>query len=484
MSSTMSTHAVVVFLDVQRQNRMQTIEMQAGERLFIGADERSDLQIDGADIAPTHCVIVCYPACVVVEDCYSPAGTFVSGQKIRSVRVEQDTCIKIGSAVISLRFQNGTEQHDHRQDLPSSAPSIAPLASPSYDVTQQPVRQTPQSNLNAGNSDLTEADHDKGVSDESRRSTQIEPGAAKMIAELQWQLLQAQEENRTLTKRLGSLAATSDSQNVADPFHDEMLELLRSEVIELQAELAQQQQAMNIPATGDVQNDDVLSREDSQRLLERLEQLLGELQTRDEQVAMLSELLEAAEETNRLESEERAQIDNWLKDIELRFGSREQEWQAERDALNRTIASIIAERDRAENAVKADSANGKLEAANNLLQALRDTADQQRRQLQESEQTIADLRRRLEQSKGLQSREERVELAQLRAEIARQKQELEAVRLQNHRGPVDESALKLKALRQHLNEIHEVERAERAAEREEKKLSNRLAKIWRRLESR
>ncbi len=227
-----------------------------------------------------------------------------------------------------------------------------------------------------------------------------------------------------------------------------------------------------------------LTVQQSQQLLDRLEHMLNELQQKDEQVATLTDLLEAAEETNRLERDERGQLNSWLKDIEQRFGSREQEWQAEREELNKRLQLIIAERDRAENTVKADSATGKLQAAQNLLQALRVTADEQRRQLQESEATISELQHKLKQVQELRPREERVELAELKAEIARQKQEIESLRLQGQRGSMDDADLKLRALRQHLNEIHEEEKIRRAELEEQNKLSNRLSRLWWRMEGR
>ena len=131
--------------------------------------------------------------------------------------------------------------------------------------------------------------------------------------------------------------------------------------------------------------------------------------------------------------------------------------------------------------MSADSSNAKLEAAQNVMTGLRETADALRQQLAQSEAASAQLRRELEDAKQEDAKQERVELAEQRAEIARQRQELEKARQKAAAGPSD-STLKLQALRQHLNEIHIREEAEKKKELEERKLSNRLARLWGRME--
>ena len=69
-------------------------------------------------------------------------------------------------------------------------------------------------------------------------------------------------------------------------------------------------------------------------------------------------------------------------------------------------------------------------------------------------------------------------LAQERALIAQQRQELENELKRQQQTTADETTLKLQVLRQHLNEIHEEERAEK----EERRLGSRLSRLWRRLD--
>ncbi|MEJ7594457.1 MAG: hypothetical protein WKF77_23225 [Planctomycetaceae bacterium] len=67
-----------------------------------------------------------------------------------------------------------------------------------------------------------------------------------------------------------------------------------------------------------------------------------------------------------------------------------------------------------------------------------------------------------------------------RSEIARLRQELEAERKRKQSPVVNDDNIKFQALRQHLNEIHVQEQKER----EERKLSSRIARLWNRLDGR
>lgn len=144
------------------------------------------------------------------------------------------------------------------------------------------------------------------------------------------------------------------------------------------------------------------------------------------------------------------------------------------------MEAIGAERDRAEAALNAKSSSVKLEAAQNVMTSLRDTAESQRQKLREAEQTITQLQSELESTKHAQPREERMQLAEERSEIARLRQELEMERQRKQHPAVSEENLKFQALRQHLNEIH----VQDQKEREERKLSSRIARLWHRLDGR
>lgn len=438
MSSISCENKVVAALDLRSPDGGQrSIDLRDGERLFVGSDRNSDICLTDDGVASSHCVISAVAGVVSVQDCYSDAGTVVDGERIREIQLTQNAELCLGTALIAVTFR--------RQ---SAAASISTLP----DRHDTPPREIEtQSPFN-------------------------------VIEELQAQLAQAHAEVHVLQDRLMNTAAPVATAN-EDPYQVEMIELLRAEVLDLQAILAEQdndssngtQAEAGFEAIGDV-----LPQAEAERLVERLEQLLTELQERDEQVSTLTQLLNAAEETSRAEREERDQLNGWMRDIEERFGSREQEWQLHRQTLEQAIQTITAERDHAETAINADTSNAKLEAMQTLMNGLRQTAESQRQQLKESETEIAELRQQLQRSNNSQIREQMAQLAEERAEVARQRQELEAARQTENRSAPNDATLKLQALRQHLNEIHVQEQQEK----EERKLSSRIAKLWSRLDGR
>ncbi len=440
MSSLLCENAVVAVLSLTgADQRRYTRDVRKGECLSVGSDPSVDVCLVDDKVSATHCMISAKAGVISIRDCFSGSGTFVNGQKIRELDLTANAEIQLGSTVICVTL-NG---HAHHEKPASTHPSG--IKSP----------------LN-------------------------------VIDELQMQLDLALEENRMLQSR--PAVETKVVFAESDPYQAEMIELLRAEIVDLQAALAERGPGYDVTSdnyeTGSVSdvvcreeedNADILSKVEAESLVERLEQLLQELQERDEQVATLTELLQAAEEANRAEQEERQQVDEWLRDIEGRFGDREREWKSQHDKLKAEFAAVAAERDRAESAIHANAAGSKLEAAQNVMGGLRETVEAQRQQLQEAEDAITQLRNELERARRPAAREELMQLAEERSQIARLRQELETTRRQERQSAsVSEDDMKFKALRQHLNEIHEQERKEK----EDRKLSSRIAKLWNRLEGR
>lgn len=434
------------------------------ECLAVGSDPSTDICLVDDDVASTHCMIIARGGVVTVRDCFSETGTFIDGVRVREMQLQTDAEMRVGKATISVKLSRSTPQPAIVRDYSTSSPEpiLRTIATPLASITQTTTAIVTQTVGRA----LTE---NRTAEDSSRR-----------ISSLESQLQQASAEIEVLQSRL--TAATVAAPNV-DPWGEEMLELLRAEILDLQNALADRDQSSDVRSTSTDKNadtDNILSKSDAEKLVERLEQLLQELQQRDDQIATLTELLEIAEAANRAEREERSQIDSWLRDLERRCSDREHEWLSQRTKLESEMAAIAADRDRAEAALNANSSNVKLEAAQNVLTNLRDAAEAQRQKLQNAEQTIAQLQRELESAKHVQPREERMQLAEERSEIARLRQELEAERQRKQNPVATNENLKFQALRQHLNEIHEQEQKQR----EERKLSSRIARLWQRLDGR
>ncbi|APZ94598.1 FHA domain-containing protein [Fuerstiella marisgermanici] len=469
--------AAVITLD---GGQGRSIELYDGDRLILGTDESSDIILTDEGVASTHCVIGVDSGVVSLQDCYSESGTFVNGTRVRHTELSSDAELRVGAARIAVALGNSAapERSEQADASVTSDSDRAPLEGRS----ESPIDQ------------IEELKKSLGIDNERCSTETIEapaPAAREhhsvpdevSVQTLQARLDEANAENAVLQHRLQSLTTMSDAP-AADPYQDEMIELLRAEVLDLQAALEMQSEIAVQPpdqSSNPSDDEDTLPKAEAERLVERLEQLLAELEERDEQVATLTALLEAAEDAAQAQQDEQVQLNGWLQDIEKRFGSREQEWQAQKARLEQTVESLLEERNRAVLAMSADSSNAKLEAAQNVMTGLRETADALRQQLAQSEAASAKLRRELEDAKQEDAKQERVELAEQRAEIARQRQELEKARQKAAAGPSD-STLKLQALRQHLNEIHIREEAEKKKELEERKLSNRLARLWGRME--
>jgi pSer/pThr/pTyr-binding forkhead associated (FHA) protein len=430
--------------------------------LAVGTDPSNDICLLDDDVATTHCMIAARGGNVTVRDCFSAAGTFVDQVRIRELQLQADAIIQIGRTKITVQLNRVSSSLSPVEERLSSNTPPTPVSAPISSV--RPPAPTAVS---------------VDVQKQTHASPPTEPLLEK-INQLETQLQDAQAEIDVLQSRLTSVPDVAFP--VADPYQEEMLELLRAEILALQTALADRDhvQTAQAAADSDFDRDDQLSKPDAEKLVERLEQLLQELQQRDDQIATLTDLLEATEAANRAEQEERSQIDSWLHDIEQRCGDREQEWRAQQAKLQSELEAVAEERNRAQAALNGDSSSVKLEAAQNVMRSLRETAETQREKLNAAEQEISRLRRELEAAVQGPPREERMQLAEERSEIARLRQELEHERQRRQNPAVNDDNLKLKALRQHLNEIHEQEKKER----EERKLSSRIARLWNRLDGR
>ena len=458
MQSTSCENQTIATLHLNRPGQPRTTQViRENECLAVGSDPGSDICLCDDEAASTHCMISARGGFVTVRDCFSETGTFVDKTRIRETQLMTDAEIRIGKASISVKLNNHIAPQ--RNEMEFDTPILELAATFDADAS-----------ASAGKVARNESAEDRNSESVFRK-----------IGDLESQLEQAHAEIEVLRNRLNT-GPKAIAQST-DPYQDEMLELLRAEVLDLQAALADREQIATEDLSADEAvscSDDVLSKPDAEKLVDRLEQLLQELQQRDDQIATLTELLEAAEAANRAELEERTQIDSWLRDIEQRCGDREHEWRSQQTRLQSELEAIAAERDLAETALNAESSSVKLEAAQNVMTGLRETAELQRRKLHDAEQTIDQLQRQLDSTKNAAPREEQMQLAEERAEIARLRQEVEVERLKRQNPAADDNNLKLRALRQHLNEIHEHEQKER----EERRLSSRIARLWHRLDGR
>jgi pSer/pThr/pTyr-binding forkhead associated (FHA) protein len=457
-------------------------ELEPGKSLLVGSSDGCGLPLRAEGVAEIHCLLWLNGGEVWLQDWYSSTGTFVDGQRVTETPVSTKSEIRVGPFRLQV----------HRAE----AAAIDPPRRPSDDRARVTAASPVAQRLAA------DAPH--------REATPATPPAAKPDPEAERLRMQLEQSRRDLDQSQRELAGLREQlarqrrQAAArspggpewqpDPHQAEMEELLRAEVTQLQQELAEKDARLKelselIQQEGTSAIDLAGASAETATLVDRLEQLLDELQKKDEQQVALEEMLRAADDANRSEQEERRQLEAWVADIEERIGQRESEWQGTVQSLRRRIEELTAARDRAERALD-EAASGDAPAAHDLVASLRERISETEQRLAQSEARCEEAERRLAdaahspEQRGhaeLPAREEQLALARERAELARQRAELEKERqwMQRATGP-DEANERMRALRQHLNEIH----AKQEDERQQRSLSARLSRLWRRLEGR
>ena len=194
----------------------------------------------------------------------------------------------------------------------------------------------------------------------------------------------------------------------------------------------------------------------------------------------LEDLLRASDQATQNEREERSQLERWVTELEQRVNGREMETQAEVDRLTRRLEEANAAREQSEgqlqNVLQQKVDNGE-SASPEIVQDFQEQLNSLREELAAARQENDTLRHNLDSSPRAQSlgrleeteqklaeiqletSRERAEMSRQRAELKQLKTELEE-RLAEPR-PTDEADAKIRAMRQHLNDIHEKEQAQK-----------------------
>ena len=461
--------------------------LREGDCLAVGSDSSADIYLEQEGVSGTHCVIRVQSGEISIRDCFSAVGTHVNGQRITEVLVNTDARIRTGQCEIQLAVTEAFRQNTKRNDKERSAlEMIAKLKAEIGATDQEAVEHeeaTPLAEtLHFGESGPLESVPEQHASGVFELPDASETESSSGSDELPGQLEEALAELEVLRERLAARDSEPRTAAPADAFHADMLDILRAEVLELQAEVQERDLRIadlrKTQADADPVEDGDLSNAAVARLEERLDQLLSELQSRDEQVGLLEDLLRSAEEANSAEQEERVQLEKWVKDIENRFGQREEEWNAEVEKLLERINALIAEREQAEVVMSSNSSSAREEALQRISQSQREDAERCRAELQEVQQRNQQLQRELEKQHN-EARELVLSISQERAEVARMRHEFESRRKHvEEDSTIKESDDRIRALRQHLREVHE----EEAKERQERSLSNRLSRLWKRLD--
>lgn len=438
-----STDRVTVLAARRTDGWTTSHELKAGESVLVGTDDQCRLRLTGVQLSPKHCLVRFVDGELSIQDWCSDMGTIVNGRAIDSiVSLSPDADIEIGE--YSLQLQ--TEQPQCLHGVESS------VALPSED----------------------------DVSDLSNEVPSWEPRLPKP----------PQDSSSPVDGQW------NDTQSDAGVDLD-TYELLRAEVEFLQGELDERDAKVSELSKNShsTYNSDK-GEEDANVVDERLRVLLDELDQNDQRISALEQALRASEEALLAEMEERRQVDAWVRDIEDRFGQREAEWTAEQEALKRRSVQITQERDRLlQRFHQAADASGVDPALKDLIATLQSEKAALDSRLLSEEARSRTLANRCEELQAAASenyqqqqiddaiRAERLQVAQERAELSRLRSELasqlhEAQRNAEQEVRVSTVDQRFRVFRQHLQEIHEIEKSENNGAT----LSARLARLWRRLD--
>ena len=483
--------------------------LQTGRSVFIGSGGSCGISVNGDGVCDIHCLIDVDAENVSIQDWASDTGTRVNGKEIDDkILLNVGDTIQLGALEFILQSTQANSGHTCNQDVGQAAHGAHQLQPP---VVQEPTT----SDLPGKEKPLgTNESHEDAfsASQQSIETELAEPNPVEFFAD-------EPAVNDDDSFSVGNANSASDDMDpegldeiVANTWDSELgnwdidddemydaetVNLLKSEIEDLRIQLAARDEQIALlsseGACRDVSPESDIVGQNSQDLVDRMDDLLAEMAEHDERVKILQELLETAELQNQAEQEERNCLENWLGEIEQRIGQRESEWKAESDGLRKRLEGAISERDQAQNKLQevAKRYNMAPQAIEETMKQLQQQNAALQNQLETSQRETGALLKQLDKAKSAadeQLQEERAKLAKERADVSRMRFQLskelseinETEMPEAKDQPDREFAHRLRTLREHLREIHEEEKEERETKGES--LLGRISGLWKRVE--
>ncbi|MGB0599155.1 MAG: FHA domain-containing protein [Rubripirellula sp.] len=475
-----SDNAFLIKLTAQDEmGSTRSFELHSDQGVFVGQSSNCGLQIRGEGIGDIHCRIGFDEGKLMVQDWMS-SGTRVNGKAIESsVDLDHGDVVQIGSHRISIGPT--TEQTSDAKasvrceeiQMGTLRESTSDASLPKHEQELHDGQSEPESIEIFGR----DADPLPTETENGQAAIDLEETASPTVGDSGgW--LNAQ-----------TLDFASDFTELEDEqtFDRETVDLLRAEIEELQAALAQQDacgfEDVNLqfmtPQT---------DAGDAGMMEQRIKELIEEANRSDERVCLLEEMLHAAEDANRNEREERNQLEAWVSDIESRITQREEESAAEIEMLHSRLEEANQEQDRLRRKLGQAAVGGNapshyeetledLQRLNRELQIKFDQSQKQQHILEQRLEESAHQQENLVREERAQIAKEQARLSRLRFELSSKVADVESLPKEANEVEIENSG-KIRALREHLREIHEQEKKKEA----EASLTSRLAKMWKRVE--
>lgn len=439
----------------QPSGTIQTFVVKSNQSVLLGKSTNCGLQLSGHDISEIHCRIGFEGGELWVQDWMSATGTKVNGESVTTkTHFGQGCIVEIGNYKIQISKSNAIK-HETQSREAAEPHAASPLADKNDPV--QPARRTPDFVPKAPKPLRPVATERDSVADERRVEKKAEVTA--------------------------SFEPLSQDEEVYDR---ETVELLLAEIEDLRTALAQND-FLHANATASATHEFSDDTEESSQVVRRIKELSEEANRADERVLLLEEMLQAAEDANRSEVEERAHLEAWVGDIERRIGQREAEHAAELNALRARLDSAEKQNGRLQRQLQSSgTSDDETQQRNAELVKLQ----QENRQLQES---LADARKELRQlnqkfenqsatSEAVLRQDlakiakEHAEMSRLKFEYAKKIRELEELPM-----PAAHADPSLQGLREHRQHLREMSQCKK--EQPSLSLAGRLKRIWNRVEN-
>ena len=456
--------------------------------MFVGSSQQCGIVLEDETVYPIHARIWRDEQAILrVQDWNTQGKTLLNGEVVEGVNVISiGDRLEVGnywikpvakSDVLGQANIHKSEEPVHRSELERGIDLL------SLDSNELPTQQVATESV---------VDEEIAIDEEPGSSVEVEFNSEPPVSELvvdEPEAFKYQLEDEEDAAMLGYEHPFVDVEPIG--LGDEV-DLLRLEVEQLRYEAAEHEaQLQSLAGASPDFADSHEENDETLRLVNRLEELLQELQASDDRMNSLEDLLRASEQATTAEQEERLQLEAWVLEIEQRFSQRESESEAIVDRLRKRMVALqthykqsqsnleraLSEKDQATPEGASELEKGlqeQLAQREQELKAAVEENDQLEKRMKHDEQEIRTRLQQLEQD----FMEQQVSIAQERASLGRKVEKLERLKSEveqklNAGKDVSDGDTKIQAMREHLRDIHEHERDEK----KRNSLSGRVSRL-------
>ena len=468
--------------------------------LFLGSGGHCGVILPDEDAESTHCMFWINEQNVLrVQDWDTSGRTLVNGQPVCSeVILKSGDELKIGNTKIMPVLDRQMHQKIVGQ-LSTQRFMTSPKPNKEATMPAETSQTHSEPETNSETKQRVADDECKIDSDEKMANLESDSQhpSEDLLADDSQQAFSQTDEGIEFGYEVISFGKEEDNQGPTDPNEAERLQL---EVDQLRQQITDQESQFD--GVGDSQHHsqfETVENDDTIQLVNRLEELLEELSNSDDRVRGLEELLRVSDNATQAERDERQQLESWVSEIEQRVEQKEAESAAEMGRLESRLSDTREQLKVAHTQLKSalQSTTGSTNShADELALELRQQIEQLQEQLESARIENERLCKASPVNTGDDVHEEllrtKEELLQAKVDSSREQAELsrQRVELEQLKGELDEKLknakklgngdTRLKAMRQHLREIHEEEKIERE-ERRQKSLSGRISRLLQRV---